>query len=307
MRPTNALVTPLLTDLYQITMAYAYWKNDSHNQPAVFELFHRKNPFGGEFTILAGLDECLKFLASFKYTDDDIQYLQSIPSLGHCDPAFFDWLLRVDMSHVKIRAIQEGTVVFPRVPLLIIEAPLAIGQLLETTLLTLINYPSLIATNASRMVLAAAPPLSLKGTGRDGAETPPNHPAQCFKRPVCIEFGLRRAQGPDGGFSASKYAAMGGFIATSNLLAGKLCGLKVAGTHAHAFVQAYSRLDEVAGKFITNKKTGELVELLAMVKQYRAELQQRDAKFGATNLGELAAFIAYAYAFGQVDGGFLCL
>lgn len=305
MHPTNALVTPLLTDLYQITMAYAYWKNGSHNEPAVFEIFFRKNPFGGEYCVFAGLMEAMKFLSAFRYTDDDISYLQSIPSLSHCEMGFWNWLRdEATTKNITVRAIQEGTVVFPRVPLLTIEGPLAIGQLLETTLLILVNFPSLIATNASRMVLAAAPPLSHKGTGRDGTETPPNHPAQCFKRPVCIEIGLRRAQGPDGGFSASKYASMGGFVATSNLQAGKLCGLKVAGTHAHAFVQAYSRLDEVAGKSITSKKTGEPVELLAMVTKYREEFQERDHKFATTNNGELAAFIAYAYAF---PDSFLCL
>lgn len=304
MHPTNALVTPLLTDLYQVTMAYAHWKNGRHNEPSVFELFFRKNPFGGEYTIFAGLNECMKFLEAFKYTLEDVQYLQSIPSLSKCDPGFFEWLLNVDTSNVKIRAIQEGTVVFPRVPLLMIEAPLAVGQLMETTLLTLVNYPSLITTNASRMVLAAAPPPSVRGTGRDGSETPPNHPTQCFKKPVCIEFGLRRAQGPDGGFSASKYASMGGFVATSNLQAGKLCGLKVAGTHAHAFVQSYSQLDEVAGNAIINKKTGDTVELLSMVIKYREEFQETDHKFATTNDGELAAFIAYAVAFPE---SFLCL
>lgn len=324
--PSNGLVTPLLTDLYQITMAYAHWKNGRQNDPAVFELFFRKNPFGGEFTILVGLDEVLKLLASFKYTHgtflapsgrgahslfrpvhcaEDIEFLKSVPSLEKCDLGFFDWLLHVDTSQVKVRAIQEGSVVFPRVPLLTIEAPLGVGQLLETTLLTLLNFPSLIATNAARMVMAASPPLSLKGTGRDGAETPPDHPAQCFKKPVCIEFGLRRAQGPDGGFSASKYSAIGGFVATSNVQAGKLCGLRLAGTHAHAFVQAYSSLDEVKGKTISNRKgNNEQVEILPKVLWYREKLAEMDPRFKSTNDGELAAFIAYALAF---PDSFLCL
>lgn len=212
----------------------------------------------------------------------------------------------MDISGVKVRAIQDGTVVFPRTPLLSIEAPLAVGQLLETTLLTLLNYPSLIATNAARMVMAAAPPLSLKGSGRDGTETPPDHPAQCFKRPVCVEFGLRRAQGPDGGFSASKYSSIGGFVGTSNVQAGKLCGLKLAGTHAHAFVQAYSSLDEVREMCIPDR-AGENkgpVKLLPRVLAHREELSKLDSKFNTTNDGELAAFIAYAAAF---PDSFLCL
>lgn len=295
-RPTNALVTPLLTDLYQITMAYAYWKNNRHEEPAVFELFFRKNPFGGEYTVCAGLDECLKHLDSFKFSESDINYLKTVPALQQCDSAFFDWLLKLDTSQVRLRAIPEGTVVFPRVPLIVVEAPLAMGQLLETTLLTLINFPSLIATNAVRMVLAAAPPLAT-AAGRDGAETPPNHPAQCYRTPVCVEFGLRRAQGPDGGFSASKYSALGGFVGTSNVQAGKLCGLKVSGTHAHAFVQSYSHLDEVADNCVIDKNTGVVVPILPAVLKYRQTFGATDSSYATTNEGELAAFIAYATAF----------
>lgn len=211
--PTNALVTPLLTDLYQLTMAFAYWKSGRHEDKAIFELFFRKNPFGGEYTIFAGLDECLKHLQHFRFSESDIAYLQTVPALQHCDPAFFEWLATLDTSEVQVRAMQDGQVVFPRVPLLVITAPLAIGQLLETTLLTLVNYPSLIATNAARMVRAAHDrgPIESKQL-----------PAQCSHIPKCIEFGLRRAQGPDGGFSASKYAAIGGFDGTSNVQAGKL-------------------------------------------------------------------------------------
>ena len=271
-RPTNALVTPLLTDLYQITMTYAHWKNNRHEDSSIFELFFRKNPFGGEFTIFAGLDECLKHLESYKFSESDIAYLKTVPALQHCESAFFDWLLNLDTSQVTVRAVPEGSVVFPRVPLMIIEGPLAICQLLETTLLTLVNYPSLLTTNAARMVIAAAPPLSLRGAGRDGVTTPPEHPAQCFRRPVCIEFGLRRAQGPDGGFSASKYSAIGGFVATSNVQAGKLCGLNIAGTHAHSFVQAYSGFHEVADNSVVDKKTGEAVKLLPLVLKYRDQL-----------------------------------
>jgi len=188
---------------------------------------------------------------------------------------------------------------------MIIEGPLGICQLLETTLLTLVNYPSLITTNAARMVLAASPPKSLQSAGRDGAATPPDHPAQCYKPPVCVEFGLRRAQGPDGGFSASKYSAVGGFVATSNVQAGKFCGLTISGTHAHSFVQAYSSLTEVAENTVVDKATGEAVQLLPRVLQYREEFAEKNIHYGkTTNDGELAAFIAYATAFPDT---FLCL
>lgn len=285
--PTNSLVSALLTDLYQLTMTYAHWKNNRHNDPAVFELFFRKNPFGGEYTILAGLDECLKYLAHFAFTDSDIDYVRTIPALANADEGFFTWLHSLDTSAVKVYAMQDGSVVFARVPLLIIEAPLGIGQLLETTLLTLLNYPSLIATNAARMVRAA----------QARAETHLPLPAQCSVAPRCIEFGLRRAQGPDGGFSASKYAYMGGFVGTSNVKAGKLCGLPLAGTHAHAFVQAYLDLSLVQDLTIAHAKTGETITLLPIVLQHRQRLAAEDAQYASTNDGELAAFCAYAVAF----------
>jgi nicotinate phosphoribosyltransferase len=275
-------------------MAYAHWKNGRHNDPAVFELFFRKNPFGGEYTIFAGLDECLKHLAHFKFTDSDIEYLKSVPALQYCDPAFFDWLLHLDTSQVKVRAMQDGQVAFPRIPLIVVEAPLAIGQLLETTLLTLVNYPSLIATNAARMVLAA----------RVRGAIPEGLPAQCYRIPKCIEFGLRRAQGPDGGFSASKYSSVGGFDGTSNLQAGKLLGLNISGTHAHAFVMAYSSLDQITDLTVKHLSTDESVSLLPKVLEYRQQLNQDNPAYGTTNDGELAAFIAYAAAFPHT---FLCL
>ena len=207
--PTNNLVRALLTDLYQLTMTYAHWRIGKIDEPAVFELFFRKNPFKGQYTIFCGLDECLKHLRSFRFTKDDIDYLKTTPALSHCEDAFFDYLLTLDasvLSSLKVYSVPEGTVVFPKCPLIIIEGPLGIGHLLETTLLNLVNYPSLIATNASRMVLRAAKP--------------------------CLEFGLRRAQGPDGACSASKYSYVGGFVATSNVQAGKTFGIPISGTHA---------------------------------------------------------------------------
>jgi nicotinate phosphoribosyltransferase len=325
--PTNRLVTPLLTDLYQITMTYAHWKNNRHNDPAVFELFFRKNPFGGEFTIFAGLDEVLKFVTHYKFSVEEVDYLRNgVPALRHCHPAFFDWLLELDTSDVKVRALQDGTVAFPRVPLLIVEAPLGIGQLIETTMLTLVNYPSLIATNAARMVVAASLPdvSAPEGVRRISSSSINGSllqsqiqflqqlPAQCSRKPVCVEFGLRRAQGPDGGFSASKYSAMGGFVATSNVQAGKYLGLSVSGTHAHSFVQSYSSLDEVQDNCISHNKTTstdtkvqESVHLLPLVLSYRAQMEQTvNHAYGTTNDGELAAFIAYATAFPH---SFLCL
>ena len=215
----NNAVQPLLTDFYQITMVYAYWKSQK-NDHAVFDLFFRKNPFHGEFTVFAGLGECLKYIADFSLDDSDIAYLRSVmPS--YVEEEFFVYLRNLNMSELKVYAIREGSLVFPRVPLLRLEGPLPMVQLLETTLLVLVNFASLVTTNAARFRLAAGEDKTL------------------------LEFGLRRAQGPDGALSASKYCYIGGFDGTSNVLAGKVNGIPIRGTHAHSFVSAYSNPAEL--------------------------------------------------------------
>jgi nicotinate phosphoribosyltransferase len=216
------------------------------------------------------LDECLKFIADFKFTNSDIDYLKSILGISASDDAFFDWLSTIDCSDVVVYAMNHGEIVFAREPLLRISGPLPICQLLETTLLNLVNYPSLIATNASRMRRCAGPAASL------------------------LEFGLRRAQGPDGGISAAKYAIVGGFDATSVVAAGKLNNWDrsmVRGTQAHAFVMAYSSLDDLKSTKIMNSANEE-VEFVDLVLGFRKTLG-----YTSTNLGELAAFIAYAQSF----------
>ena len=324
LQPTNNLVTPLLTDLYQITMAYAYWKTGQHTKKAHFELFFRKNPFGGSYTLFAGLDEVLKFLSSFRFSQDDIEYLRNTTALCHCEPAFFDdYLANLDCSEVIVHAMKEGSMVFPRVPLITVTAPLGIGNLIETTMLTLVNYPSLVATNASRMVVAARGQFWEKTAGASlpRSMTPPESPRAgalssakprksmqlseggpsdfTRRKPKCVEFGLRRAQGPDGGFSASKYSHVGGFHATSNVLAGKLLNLPIGGTHAHSFVMSYTSLDLVQDAKVQRVDNGEMVLLLPLVRKYQAELEWHD-----TNEGEMAAFIGYASSF---PNSFLCL
>ena len=137
---TYSLVSPMLTDMYQISMTYAYWKAGKHEDHAVFDLFFRKNPFGGEYCIFAGLDEVLKLLSSFRFSPEDVDYLKSL--MPHCEVKFFDYLLTLNCSKMKIYSITDGTVVFPKIPLLRVEGPLCVGQLLETILLNLTNYPS---------------------------------------------------------------------------------------------------------------------------------------------------------------------
>lgn len=267
MAPTNSLVGPLLTDMYQISMTYGYWKNKRVDAPSVFDLFFRKSPFEGEYCVFAGLDECLQHCSSFAFSQGDIDYLKTI--MPTCEPAFFDYLLGLNCSKVKIYAIDEGSLVYPKEPLMRLEGPLAICQLLETSLLNLVNFPSLIATNACRMRLAA---------GREKK---------------LLEFGLRRAQGPDGGLTASRYAYMGGFDGSSNVLAGKLFDITVKGTHAHSFVMSYTSLSDLhTSKIASSKDSTVEVEFLSLVLEKRKLLGAE-----TTNEGELAAFIAYAQAF----------
>ena len=206
----------LLTDLYQLTMAYGYWKSKRADQNAVFHLFFRKNPFQGGYVVTAGLALVLDYLKSFRFADDDIAYLQTLTgSDGELlfESKFLDYLKNLELS-VEVDAMPEGTVAFPHQPLLRVRGPILECQLLETALLNIVNFQSLIATKAARISLAA---------GHDEV----------------MEFGLRRAQGIDGGISASRAAYIGGCAATSNVLAGKIYGIPVKGTHAHSWIMSF--------------------------------------------------------------------
>ncbi|KAH6803926.1 nicotinate phosphoribosyltransferase 2 [Perilla frutescens var. frutescens] len=274
--PTNPMVTPLLTDLYQFTMAYAYWRAGKHDERAVFDLYFRRNPFGGEFTVFAGLEECIKLIANFRFTEDEIAFIQaSLPA--SCEIGFYDYLRQIDCSNVEIHAISEGCVVFPKIPLMRIEGPVAVVQLLETPLVNLINYASLVATNAARHRFVAG------------------------ESKLLLEFGLRRAQGPDGGISASKYCYMGGFDATSNVAAGKLFGIPLRGTHSHAFVSSFMSSDEITEKSLKSSDGSNVCEdFVSSVQAWLSKLkwsQLLGGIFGETNQSELAAFISYALAF----------
>ncbi|RVW55376.1 Nicotinate phosphoribosyltransferase 2 [Vitis vinifera] len=274
--PTNPMVTPLLTDLYQFTMCYAYWKAGKHNERAVFDLFFRKNPFGGEYTIFAGLEECIKFIANFKFTEEEISFIRAtLPPT--CEDGFYDYLRGVDCSDVEVYAISEGSVVFPKVPLMRVEGPIAVAQLLETPFVNLINYASLVATNAARHRLVAG------------------------KSKMLLEFGLRRAQGPDGGIGASKYCYIGGFDATSNVAAGRLFGIPLRGTHSHAFVSSFMSPDEIIDKSLRSCDGSRTCEdFVSLVQAWLNKIQwSRSFRgvFGETNQSELAAFTSYALAF----------
>lgn len=278
---TNSIVRALMTDLYQVTMAYSYWHNQRTNERACFDLFFRKNPFGGEFTLYAGLGECLRFIENFHFTDSDIEYLKTaLPPTT--EPAFFDYLREMDCSEVELYSITEGMVVFPKVPLIRLEGPLGVLQLLETPLLNLINYPSLVATNAARFRLAAGPNKAL------------------------LEFGLRRSQGPDGGLTASKYSYVGGFDGTSNVLAGKLFGIPLKGTNAHSMIMSFSSLDEIKCRTMQPSDASQPPrDFVSLCESWLVEVCKHCQVIKEqTNEGELAAFVAYARSF---PTGFLAL
>ncbi len=212
--PTRA--GALLTDLYQLTMAHGYWKAGKADQEAVFELFFRKAPFQCGFTIAAGLGPALEFLRGFCFTADDAAFLSTLRGNDNrplFEPQFLDYLQALRFG-CGVDAIPEGTVVFPQEPLLRVQGPILQGQLVETALLNFINFQTLVATKAARVCLAAQ------------------------GQPV-LEFGLRRAQGVDGALAASRAAHIGGCEGTSNVLAGKLYGIPVRGTHAHSWVMAF--------------------------------------------------------------------
>lgn len=209
-------VSALLTDLYQLTMAYGYWHRGLKQRRAVFHLFFRNHPFGGGFAVAAGLAPMLEMIRNYRFSSDELDYLSSLTgSDGRplFEPAFLNYLadLRLD---VDVDAMLEGTVAFAHEPLMRVEGPLLHCQLLETALLNTINFQTLIATKASRICRAA-----------EGDDV--------------LEFGLRRAQGIDGSLAASRAAYIGGATATSNVLAGKRYGIPVRGTHAHSWVMSF--------------------------------------------------------------------
>ena len=211
----------LLTDLYELTMAYGYWKEGLRDTEATFHLFFRRNPFQGGFTIACGLAQVVEYLEGLRFLPEDLAYLASIPGADG-RPLFSAEFLR-DLGRLEfacdVDAVPEGTVVFPQEPLIRVQGPIFQAQILETALLNLINFQTLIATKAARVCLAAA------------------------GEPV-LEFGLRRAQGIDGGISAARAAFVGGCAATSNVLAGRLFGIPVRGTHAHSWVMCFDSEQE---------------------------------------------------------------
>ncbi|MBM7588275.1 nicotinate phosphoribosyltransferase [Bacillus pakistanensis] len=200
----------LHTDLYQINMTKAYWDDGIHNRKAVFDLFFRKLPFGNGYAVFAGLERVIELIQNFRFSESDLAYLRE--EVGY-EEEFLQYLKDLRFTG-KVRSMMEGELAFGNVPLLRVEAPLAEAQLLETALLNVINYQTLIATKATRI-------------------------KQIVEDEVVMEFGSRRAHEMDAAIWGTRSAYIGGFDATSNVRAGKLFGIPVSGTHAHSMVQAY--------------------------------------------------------------------
>ena len=216
MTPKDRVPPTLLTDLYQLTMAYGYWKERMLEHEAIFHLSFRQEPFKGGYAIACGLSDAIDYLQNFEFQPDDLAYLAELrgpDGVAFFELEFLDYLQALRFA-CDIDAIPEGNVVFPHEPLLRVSGSLLQGQLFETALLNILNFQTLIATKSARICLAA------KGS------------------PV-MEFGLRRAQGSDGALAASRAAYIGGCVATSNVLAGKVFGIPVRGTHAHSWVMSF--------------------------------------------------------------------
>ena len=218
--------SPLQTDLYQLTMAAAYWQAGKAEQESVFHLFFRRLPFRGGYAIAAGLEPALEWLEAFRFGGEEIDYLAGLRTKAGTplfQETFLNYLgdLRLKLD---IDAMAEGTAAFAHEPVLRVQGPLLHAQLAETALLNILNFQTLIATKAARTCLAAA-----------GA-------------PV-VEFGYRRAQGPDGGHSASRAAWIGGCEGTSNVLAGQRFGIPVMGTHAHSWVMSFDDEQEAFDRY----------------------------------------------------------
>lgn len=200
----------LLTDLYQLTMLNGYFEKNIHEDIVVFDMFFRKNACNGGYTIICGIEQLVEYINNLHFSDEDLKYLKS---LGLFSDKFLDFLKDFKFTG-DIYAVEEGTIMFPKEPIITVKAPLYQAQLIETALLTIVNFQSLIATKASRVCYAA---------GEDSV----------------LEFGLRRAQGPDAGIYGARAAVIGGCYGTANVLAGKMFNIPVIGTQAHSWIQKF--------------------------------------------------------------------
>lgn len=221
----------LLTDFYQFTMAQAYFDQGRENSDAVFHLFFRKNPFKGNWALAAGISDALDYVSCFKFDSSSIDYLASVTASNGTRIFRDDFLASLEKTSINIDifGVKDGEIVFPFEPILRVQGPIFLCQLLETPILNIVNFQTLIATKAARMVLAA-------------------------NKKTVVDFGLRRAQGFDGAISATKAAYIGGVDATSNVWAAKHFGIPPTGTQAHSFIMSYQHQTEAFRDFAESFK-----------------------------------------------------
>jgi nicotinate phosphoribosyltransferase len=278
------MITWLLTDFYQVTMSYSYWQNGKALKRSVFEMYYRTSPFAnvsdkGKYVVFSGLDRVLnlmRVLCTVGITDEDIVILKDAVRLSGnvFEDGFYTFLKTLDFSQVTIRSVPHGDICAPNLPILAVEGPLIMCQILETTLLNLCAFPTLVATYASILTRLA--------------------PGKAF-----LEFGTRRAQGPDGAYSASKYSYVGGFSGTSNVLAGAMNNISVVGTMAHSSIvgtSAWNDTDESLER-MENSLLLSMADLRRRAINVIELLVKHDTAYGSTDPRELCAFINYAFAF----------
>ena len=273
----------LNTDLYELTMAQGYWESGMVDNEACFTAFFRENPFDGGYAIACGIGQIADLVENFVFEDDDISYLASVPSPGGGSlfkPGFLDFL-RNHRLNLTIDAIPEGELVFPREPIVRVTGPIIDCQLIETALLNLVNFQTLVATKTARVIRAAQ------------------------GNPVS-DFGLRRAQGPDGGLAVARASYIAGASSTSNVLAGKIYGIPVFGTHGHSWVMSFSTELEAFRAFARSfpKNCALLLDTYDVHEGIKnaiivgKEMEERGEKLGAVRIdsGDLAKLAKEARA-----------
>lgn len=269
--PQSNNINALFMDFYHLIMAYTYFKQEKHNLKATFEIYFRKCPFEGKYAVLAGTDEVIKYINSFRFTKSQLDFVKNKMSNYEDIDLFIEYLSTVSGKDVSIFSMEEGSVIFANEPVMIVEGNILVCQLLESAIINLINYPTLIATNSLRYKIS----INCK---------------------TLAEFGCRRAQGPDGALTGSKYSSFGCDF-TSNVYASYLYNIPLLGTMSHSFILSFQSNDVLNSQFLNGH------DFLKIVEKNKKKIHELyNCEFRKEN--ELKAFVA----FGQINPeNFICL